>query len=100
MKDRATFFRSETIVARFLHFMVFFFRSVIKPYIKELVYGKNGKVHLVKLQTSHSEMLRPNQRIYPLEVSFSDGAENMFPNPAVMKNNKLSTFDGRILHRS
>ena len=30
-------------------------------------------------------MLRPVQKIYPLEVSSTDGAENMFPNPAVME---------------
>lgn len=51
--------------------------------IIELIHGKDGKVRLVKLQTSHSEILRPIQRIYPLEVSSSDGAENTFPNPAV-----------------
>ena len=60
--------------------------------IKELVHSKDGKVRLVKLQTSHSEMLRPFQRIYPLEVSSTDGAENMFPNTAVKKKQNEQPF--------
>ena len=37
---------------------------------------------LVKLQTSHSEVLRPIQRMYSVEVSSTDNAENMFSNSA------------------
>ena len=54
-------------------------------HIKKLVHGKNGKVCLTKLQISHSEMLRPIQRIHPLVVSSTDDAESMFPIPAAKK---------------
>ena len=40
-------------------------------------------MRLVELQTFHSEILRPIQRIYPLELSSTDITENMFSNPAV-----------------
>ena len=46
--------------------------------IKEFVHGKDGKVRLVKLQKSYSEILRPFQRIYPLELSSTDNAEKCF----------------------
>ena len=47
-------------------------------HIKELVHGKDEKVRLIKLQTSLSEILRPIQRVYPLELSYADGAEHVF----------------------
>ena len=36
-----------------------------------------------KVTTAHFEIYRRAQRIYPLEVSPSDGAENIFPNNVV-----------------
>ena len=47
-------------------------------HMKELVHVEDGKVRLLKLQTSHSEILRSIQKIYPLEVSSTDSAENIF----------------------
>ena len=42
--------------------------------------------------TSHSEILQPIQRIYPLEESTTDGIENMIPNPAVRGKSKMSSL--------
>lgn len=49
----------------------------------ELIPGKDGKVRLLKLQTSHSQILRPIQRIYPLEVSSTDCAKSILPEPVL-----------------
>ena len=35
----------------------------------ELLPGKDNRVRVVRLRTSHGELLRPIQRVYPLEVS-------------------------------
>jgi len=34
----------------------------------ELIHGRDGKVRLVKLRTASGTLLRPVQRIYPLEI--------------------------------
>ncbi|GFT54286.1 DUF5641 domain-containing protein [Nephila pilipes] len=36
--------------------------------IIELIPGRDGKIHTVKLKTQHGTVLRPIQRIYPLEI--------------------------------
>ncbi|GFY63696.1 uncharacterized protein TNIN_50721 [Trichonephila inaurata madagascariensis] len=36
--------------------------------IIELIPGRDGKIHTVKLKTQHGTVLRPVQRVYPLEI--------------------------------
>ena len=36
--------------------------------VDELIHGRDGKVWLVKLRTASGTLLRPVQRIYPLEI--------------------------------
>jgi len=36
--------------------------------VEELIHGRDGKVRLVKLRTASGTLLRPVQRIYPLEI--------------------------------
>ena len=53
--------------------------------------GKNGKVHLVKLQKFHSEEFWSVQILYPLS---SDCAENIFSNQNVKETEiELSLLD-------
>ncbi|GFW47480.1 integrase catalytic domain-containing protein [Trichonephila clavipes] len=35
-----------------------------------LLPGRDGKVHTLKLKCKNSELIRPNQRVHPLEVPF------------------------------
>ncbi|GBM08053.1 hypothetical protein AVEN_150474-1 [Araneus ventricosus] len=37
--------------------------------VTDIIPGKDEIVRLVKIQTSHSKLLRPVQRVYPLEIS-------------------------------
>ncbi|GFV07573.1 DUF5641 domain-containing protein [Trichonephila clavipes] len=43
--------------------------------ISQLILGRDGEVRLVRVQTSTNELLRPIQRIYPLETATSDGPQ-------------------------
>jgi hypothetical protein len=36
--------------------------------VEELIHGRDGKVRLMKLRTAFGTLLRPVQRIYPLEI--------------------------------
>jgi len=36
--------------------------------VDELIHGRDGKVRLVKIGTTSGTLLRPVQRIYPLEI--------------------------------
>jgi hypothetical protein len=36
--------------------------------VEEIIYGRVGKVRLLKLRTAPGTLLRPVQRIYPLEI--------------------------------
>lgn len=44
--------------------------------ITELLPDKNGTVRLAKLKTANGELLRPIQRLYPLEVSNKESIKN------------------------
>ncbi|CAL1269528.1 unnamed protein product, partial [Larinioides sclopetarius] len=37
--------------------------------VTDIIPGKDGIVRLVRILTSHSKLLRPVQRVYPLEIS-------------------------------
>ncbi|GFX30958.1 uncharacterized protein TNCV_784421 [Trichonephila clavipes] len=41
----------------------------------QLILGRDGEVHLVRVQTSNNELFRLIQRIYPLEIGTSDGPQ-------------------------
>ncbi|GFV19516.1 integrase catalytic domain-containing protein [Trichonephila clavipes] len=43
--------------------------------IIELVPGRNGKIRTVRLKTQHGKMLRPIQRIYPLEIRSNENLQ-------------------------
>ncbi|GFU76805.1 DUF5641 domain-containing protein [Trichonephila clavipes] len=52
--------------------------------IIELIPGRDGKIRTVRLKTQHGKMLRPIQRIYPLEIRsnvkiFKGVWRNQFP---------------------
>ena len=47
--------------------------------VEELIHGRDGKVRLVKLRTASGTLLRPVQRIYPLEI-YDEGVS--VPTPA------------------
>ena len=38
--------------------------------VEELIHGRDGKVRLVKLRTASGTLLRPVQRVYPLEIYY------------------------------
>lgn len=40
--------------------------------VKEVFPGQDGKVRLIRLKTSTGEMIRPLQRVYPLEIWSSE----------------------------
>ncbi|GFW79508.1 g patch domain-containing protein 8 [Trichonephila clavipes] len=44
-------------------------------HISQLILGRDGEVRLVRVQTLTNELLRPVQRIYPLEIATSDGPQ-------------------------
>ncbi|GFU96942.1 DUF5641 domain-containing protein [Trichonephila clavipes] len=51
--------------------------------IIELIPGRDGKIRTVRLKTEHGKILRPIQRIYPLEIRSNEnlqrGLEESFP---------------------
>ncbi|GBM50513.1 hypothetical protein AVEN_160737-1 [Araneus ventricosus] len=43
--------------------------------VVQLIEGKDGVVRLVKIRTKQGDLLRPIQRLYPLEVSSSEDGD-------------------------
>ncbi|GFS69573.1 integrase catalytic domain-containing protein [Trichonephila clavipes] len=43
--------------------------------IIELIPGRDGKIRTIRLKTQHGKMLRPIQRIYPLEISSNENLQ-------------------------
>ncbi|GFY14740.1 integrase catalytic domain-containing protein [Trichonephila clavipes] len=43
--------------------------------IIELIPGRDGKIRMVRLKTQHGKMLRPIQRIYPLEIRSNENLQ-------------------------
>ncbi|GFU94530.1 integrase catalytic domain-containing protein [Trichonephila clavipes] len=41
----------------------------------ELIPGQDGKIHTVRLKTQHQKILRPIQRIYPLEIRSNENLQ-------------------------
>ena len=64
-KGRTMFFRPETIVASFLHLMLLFFQSVIKPFFKTPLFGApltfRWSVHCKKFH-SYNELKKITHR--------------------------------------
>jgi hypothetical protein len=46
--------------------------------VEELIHGRDGKVRLVKIGTASGTLLRPVQRIYPLEI-YDEGVPVLAP---------------------
>lgn len=44
--------------------------------VEELITGRDGEVHLVKLKTASDVLLRPIQRVYALEI-YEKGYQNL-----------------------
>ncbi|GFU78901.1 integrase catalytic domain-containing protein [Trichonephila clavipes] len=72
------------------------FRALAK--IIELIPGRDGKIRTVRLKTQHGKMLRPIQRIYPLEIRSNENlqrgmeesiptvSETLSPDEVIFKN--------------
>ncbi|GFU51207.1 integrase catalytic domain-containing protein [Trichonephila clavipes] len=43
--------------------------------IIELIPGRDGKIRMVRLKTQHGKILRPKQRIYPLEIRSNENLQ-------------------------
>ncbi|GFX41311.1 DUF5641 domain-containing protein [Trichonephila clavipes] len=66
--------------------------------IIELIPGRDGKIRTVRLKTQHGKMLRPIQRIYPLEIRSNENlqrgleesiptvSETLSPDEVIFKN--------------
>ena len=50
----------------------------------ELITGKDGKVRVVRLRTTDGELVRPIQRIYPLEIKYSKPQLNTQDNELIV----------------
>jgi len=46
--------------------------------VKEVFNGRDGKVRVVKLQTAAGELIRPTQKLIPLEIRTDSTEENDF----------------------
>lgn len=58
--------------------------------ITKIIPGKDGQVRLVRVQTSQQELLRPIQRIYPLEITTSDNFSTPIVTDDLRESNVIS----------
>ncbi|GFU50596.1 hypothetical protein TNCV_4884541 [Trichonephila clavipes] len=71
LRDFARFQKRVKFRARLLKDLRGRFRKVI-----ELISGRNGKVRSLKLSCSNSEIIRPIQRVLPLEIQITEMKES------------------------
>ncbi|GFU32230.1 uncharacterized protein NPIL_75931 [Nephila pilipes] len=73
--------------------------------IIELIPGRNGKIRTVKLKTQHGTVLRPIQRIYPLEIYSKEsvdgelGGEESNSNNVTDNENNVTSADDVIVRK-
>lgn len=60
----------------------------------EILPGKDGVCRLIKLRTSRGEILRPIQRVFPLEISSNDSS---FPLDKNTLSTKIASLKDAIL---
>ncbi|GBN80687.1 hypothetical protein AVEN_98459-1 [Araneus ventricosus] len=60
--------------------------------IIELIPGRDGKIRTVKLKTQHGTVLRPIQRIYPLEIYSNQSVDK---EPGAEESNSHDVFDNK-----
>ncbi|GBO02628.1 hypothetical protein AVEN_37971-1 [Araneus ventricosus] len=64
--------------------------------IIELIPGRDGKIRTVKLKTQHGTVLRPIQRIYPLEI-YSNQSVDKKPGGEESNSHDLSDNKNKLL---
>ncbi|GFS61815.1 integrase catalytic domain-containing protein [Trichonephila clavipes] len=65
--------------------------------IIELIPGRDGKIRTVRLKTQHGKMLRPIQRIYPLEIRSNENLQRGMEESIPTVSETLSPDELRVL---